>query len=478
MTQTLIATLVAVAIYLAELGGVALAISRKRDAPSAIAWSLAIIFLPVIGLAAFLLFGLERIPRRLKRKAAQARNVRDLFKRQLTDSQAVATMEARRGWQGLGLLAENAGAPPIMEGNDVKLLEHGQPAFDAIIEAISAAKHHVHVEEYIFRDDRLGRELLDAMIERARAGIKVRLLVDAVGSFGNWRTIRHLKKAGGEGAVFMPLLPWFKATFPNMRNHRKIVVVDGRVGFLGGLNVGEEYAGRRFRNRHWADAHLRIAGPAVSEVQRVFLEDWDFATGHMPEAAECFPMIEPCGNSRVQILSGGPDDEQNALRQAYFAAITSADKNLKIATPYLVPDLAMREALKTAAMRGVDVTILTQGKPPDSWLTYWASRYYWDELLCSGVKLFEYQRGMMHAKMVLADHAWATIGSANLDNRSLRLNFEVTASFDSPGDIRLFYERFESELKRARQVTLRGFRKRSLTARAFEELARLASPLL
>jgi cardiolipin synthase len=478
LTDSLIATLIAIAIYVAELIGVGVAISRKRDAQSAIAWSLAILFLPVIGLLAFIVFGLERVPHRLKRKAQQARNVRERFRKSLTESQAIPTLEARRGWQGMSLLAESAGAPPVMGGNEVKLLDHGQPAFDAIIEAIQGAKHHVHVEEYIFRDDRLGRELLDAMIERARAGVKVRLLVDALGSFGNWRLISRLRKAGGEGAIFMPLLPWFKATFPNMRNHRKIIVVDGATGFLGGLNVGEEYVGRRFKNRHWADAHLRIKGPAVSEIQRVFLEDWDFATGELPDNSECFPAVAPCGDARVQIVSGGPDDEQNALRQVYFAAITSADKNLKIATPYLVPDLAMREALKTAAMRGVEVSILTQGKPPDSWFTYWASRYYWDELLAAGVKLYEYNRGMMHAKMLLCDNAWAAVGSANLDNRSLRINFEVTAAIDSPADVETCYARFADELKRARRVTLRSFRKRRITARALEEVARLAAPLL
>jgi len=365
-----------------------------------------------------------------------------------------------------------------MGGNAVKLLDHGQPAFDSIVEAVRNAKHHVHVEEYIFRDDRLGRELLDVMIERAKAGVKVRLLVDAIGSFGNWRLLRRLKKAGGEGAVFMPLLPFSKSLSPNLRNHRKITVVDGHTGFLGGLNVGEEYVGRRFSNRHWADAHLRITGPAVSEIQRVFLEDWDFAAGTIPNAAEYFPNTPVIGKSRVQILSGGPDDEKNALRLAYFATITSADKNLKIATPYLVPDLAMREALKTAAMRGIDVTILTQGKPPDSWLTYWASRYYWEELLAAGVKVYEYKRGMMHSKMLLADNEWATIGSANLDNRSLRLNFEVSATLDAPEDIEICYARFAADLKRARRVTLKAFQKRSLMARAFEEVARMAAPLL
>ncbi len=478
MTDSILATLIAVAVYVAELLGVGLAISRKRDAQSAIAWSLAILFLPVVGLLAFLVFGFERVPSRLKRKAAQTRNVRMLLRKKLTDSQSMPTMDARRGWQGMCMLAESAGAAPVSGGNAMTLLAHGQPAFDSIVESIRAAKNHVHVEEYIFRDDRLGREILDAMIERARAGVKVRLLLDALGSFGNWRLIRRLRAAGGEGAVFMPLFPWFKTTFPNMRNHRKIIVVDGQIGFLGGLNVGEEYVGRRFKRRYWADAHVRISGPAVNEIQRVFLEDWEFATSTLPDDPALFPHVAPQGSARVQIISGGPDDEQNALRHAYFAAITSADKNLNIATPYLVPDLAMREALKTAAMRGVDVTILTQGKPPDSWLTYWASRYYWEELLTVGVKLYEYPRGMMHAKMLLADDAWAAVGSANLDNRSLRINFEVTAAIDSQPDVAACYARFAEELKRSRRITLKAFRKRRFMARAFEEVARLAAPLL
>ena len=473
-----IGVITAAALYLAEIAGVALAISRKRDAQSAIAWSLAILFIPFVGLIAYLVFGLERIPRRLRKKAAHVRTIRPMLRKSLTESQIVTAMAARLGWHSLGRLAEAAGAPAIAEGNEVTLLEQGQPAFDAIIEAIRKAKSHVHVEEYIFRDDRLGRELLDAMIERAKAGVKVRLLIDAIGLFGTWRLLARLRKAGGEGAVFMPLLPFTKFFFPNLRNHRKIIVVDGVTAFLGGLNVGEEYVGRRFRNRYWCDAHLSINGPAAADIQRVFLEDWDFATGRLPDHAECFPPCPVVGTSRVQVVCGGPEEDHNALRQVYYGAIACADKNLKIATPYLVPDLALREALKTAAMRGVDVTILTQGKPPDSWLTYWASRYYWEELLAAGVKIYEYQRGMMHSKMMMADDEWAAVGSANLDNRSLRLNFEITSTFDTPRDIEMIYARFAHDLEGAKQITPAAFKKRKLPARMLEEVARLAAPLL
>jgi cardiolipin synthase len=465
-------------LYFASLGGVALAISRKRDAQSAIAWSLGIFFFPGIGLLSFLLFGLERMPGRLKRKVKHYLVVRERHKKKLTKIEKALILEQRNGWNSLGLLAENSGAPPITGGNQVTLLSHGLPAFESILESIRAAKRHVHVEEYIFHNDRAGRAILDAMIERAKAGLKVRLLVDAVGSFGNWAMFKKLKTAGGEAAVFMPLLPLSKFLSSNLRNHRKIIVVDGETAFLGGMNVGDEYVGLRFKRRHWCDAHFRVRGPSVPEIQRVFLEDWDFATGQVTESDDCFPMCPIDGESRVQIISGGPDQDQNAIKHVYFAAINVAQKNVKIATPYLVPDLAMREALKTAAMRGTDVTILTQGRPPDSWLTYWCSRYFWEELLTAGVKIYEYKKGVMHAKMLLCDDAWGSIGSANIDNRSLRLNFEIAGTFDSPKDIATFYKRFEDELKDAKQITLENFKKRPRRDRFLEEVARMAAPLL
>lgn len=478
MPESLITALVLGAVYLLDLAAIALVFARKRDAPSVVSWVLAILMLPALGALLFFVFGLDRVPRRLKRKLAHREALPELVPGASTGTFADEKEGGRAGWEGLCALAEHNGAPPVRGGNAVTLLAEGEEAFESIFAAVREARHHVHVLEYIFRDDRLGHELLGLMIEKARQGLEVRLLVDAVGTLTAWKLIRKLKAAGGEGAVFMPLLPYGKVFMPNLRNHRKIIICDGETGFLGGLNVGEEYSSRRFRRRHWQDAHIRIRGPAVHDLQRVFMGDWDFAAGKHPEGKAYYPPVKPCGESRAQIVASGPDEENNSLHQLFFAAITRARYRLRIATPYLVPDPSLRDALKVAARRGVEVTILTQGRPPDHWPTYWCSRYFWPELIEAGVRIYEYQAGIMHAKVLIADDHWSAIGSANLDNRSLRLNFEVMAVLDSDPDAMAANTHFDAELKKAVPATLEKLAASPWHEKTLEGLFRLLAPLL
>ena len=469
--ETLIATLAVAALYGANLAAIAYAIARKRDAASALAWSLAIAFLPGIGLLAFLVFGLNRLPRRLHR-VIKRRPVR-------SDGEPSGQVAYRAAhWEGIDRLACVLGAEPARGGNEVLLLHEGAETFEAIKEAISAARHHVHVEEYIFRDDALGRQLLELMIERAKAGIEVRLMVDAFGTGEAKRLIRDLKQAGGEGAVFLPLFPFGKIFTANLRNHRKIIVCDGEVGFLGGMNVGNEYFGRRWRNRYWCDAHLRLKGPAVTDLQRVFADDWRVAAGRDLEDGPYFPEVAAQGDSDVQIVASGPDQDENAMRGLLFAAITRASRKVRVSSPYLVPDSTLRDALKCAAARGVKVELLTQGHPPEIWLTYMCSRHYWEELLNAGVRIYQYGKGILHAKSVIVDDRWAALGSANLDNRSLRLNFEVAALLYGERDAAEANARFERDLADSEQVESESFNARPWHSRALESAARLAAPLL
>lgn len=478
MPESVVAALALLAIYMLDIAAIALAVARKRDTASIVSWVLTILFLPGAGALLFFLFGLNRVPRRLKRIMARRETLPEVVRGASTQTFDDENEGGRAGWEGLCLMAEKCGAPPVRGGNAVTLLADGGEAFDAIFAAVREAGRHVHVLEYIFRDDRLGHELLDLMIEKARQGVEVRLLVDAIGTLGSWKLIRRLKAAGGQGAVFMPLLPYGKVFMPNLRNHRKIIVCDGQTGFLGGMNVGEEYSSRRFRRRHWQDAHIRIRGPAVHDLQRVFMGDWDFATGKHPEGEVYYPPVKPSGQSRTQIVASGPDEEHNSLHQLFFAAITRARYKLRIATPYLVPDTGLRDALKVAARRGVEVTVLTQGRPPDHWPTYWCSRYFWAELIEAGVRIYEYQAGVMHAKVLIADDHWSAIGSANLDNRSLRLNFEVMAVLDSDPDAVAANRRFDEELNKATPVTLQQLEHSPWQELMLQGLFRLFAPLL
>lgn len=450
--------------------------ARKRDPASAVSWTLAILFVPVLGLLSFLLFGRDRLPWRLKGK----RRHRPDFARRMARfiPERGAGTASREGFQGIGRLAEQTGNAPIREGNKVTGLLEGPEAFESIKEAIAAARHHVHIEEYIFRDDSLGRQLLELLCRRAREGVQVRLLVDAVGTGASRRLIGDLKRAGGQGEVFLPLFPFGKALTPNLRNHRKIIVCDGRVGFLGGMNVGDEYFGLKLKNRYWCDWHMRVEGPVVSDLQRVFVEDWDFATGRELSAPEYFPNPEPCGDSRVQIVHSGPDEEVNSTRQVFFAAITRAQHRVCISSPYFVPDQAIREALRTAALRGVRVEVLTQGWPPETYATYFASRFYWEELLHAGVRIYEYENKVLHGKGMIVDSEWAAIGSSNLDPRSMQLNFEVLGLIDSPLDAGYCQAHVDRMLAQSRQVRQSELARRGLLARAAESTARLFSPLL
>ncbi|MEM7233344.1 MAG: phospholipase D-like domain-containing protein, partial [Planctomycetota bacterium] len=283
---------------------------------------------------------------------------------------------------------------------------------------------------------------------------------------------------GGESAVFMPLLPLRKRFAPNLRNHRKLVVCDGSVGFFGGLNIGEEYLGRRSKRPHWCDAHMKVEGPAVSDLQRVFIEDWDFATERLLSEREYAPNVEPAGDAALQVVSGGPDRETNPIYQIYFTAMSLARKRLLIVSPYVVPTQGIRDAILSAALRGVEVTILTQAPPPDHWVPYWAAAYLWEDFLEAGVRIFRYRSGMMHAKVILVDGAWASVGSANLDYRSLTTNFELIGVVDGEAEVAKIEERFRQELEESDELNLEEFCERSRWQRAAEVGAHLLGPLL
>jgi cardiolipin synthase len=374
--------------------------------------------------------------------------------------------------------ALRVGGAPASEGNEVEIYRDGVEAFEAKFAAIRAAAHHIHLEYFILHDDGTGRALIDLLCEKARKGVEVRLLVDAIGSRGVHRLLEKLRQAGGQVAFFLPPR-FYKPRFTiGLRNHRKILICDGRVGFMGGLNIGDEYLGKVPFFGYWRDTHLQIGGPAVLALQRVFVEDWDFAFDELLTGNTCFPKPVQPGDVRLQIVWSGPDQENNASREIYFAAFTAARRKLWISTPYLVPDSALLAGLRSAALRGVDVRILTQSYPPDHWLPYWAGRYFWEDLMSCGVRIFEYRKGMLHAKVLLADDAWASVGSSNLDIRSIRLNFEINCHIHTQRVVSRLEEMFLQDLGNAREVNLGRFRHRSWRGRLAENVCRLFSPLL
>jgi cardiolipin synthase len=446
----------------------------KRETMSAIAWSLTVILLPIFGAVFFLIFGVQSIARPMARKQRRKSAYKLLMG---TDRRANADTPSR--WDNLAKLAYQGDGFPVTDGNAVTLYHDTQPAYDAMLEAIRSARHHVHVQFFIFRGDQSGKRFLDALKECSSRGVEVRFLYDSVGSYNlPRRCLREVRQAGGMVAAFLPILNPLYRFRVNLRNHRKIVVVDGRIGFTGGVNIGDEYLGLNPKFGHWRDTFLRVEGPAVQGLQRIFLEDWDFATNESVHGVSYYPRFDRLpGCSQVQVVHSGPDSDYKAIRETYFAAILNARKRVWIASPYFVPDTGILNALSLMARSGIDVRFLGLFRP-DKWLPYLAARFYWTDMLAAGVKIYQYAPGMMHAKLILVDGEWASVGTANLDNRSLLLNFEVNCQIFDERLVAELEEVFLRDLSHSVRINGVTYSSRPWLSQLAENAARLFSPVL
>lgn len=452
---------------------------EKRPPLATLAWIFGLAAVPIGGFVVYFFLGHRRVKKnRLKRLRARlgVRDAKDAMAG--AGAAAVVALHDARARQLMQLATHVAGSPPST-CRSLRVLENGAATFDAIEAAITGAKHHVHLEYYIFEPDRAGTRMRDVLVERARAGVEVRLLVDGVGSHRLSRGfLRPLRDAGAQVARFGAVtLARVSPRLVNFRTHRKIAVCDGTVGFVGGINVTDDEDERVRGANALRDTHLEMTGPAVRWLQLVFLEDWHYATGHAPTTPKYFPECEENGTRAVQILASGPDHDLEAIKKLYFAAIASARERVLITTPYFVPDEAMLEAISTAALRGVDVRLLVP-KRSDSRLVTAAGRSYYDELVAVGVRVFEYGPAMVHAKTLVVDEAFAAVGSANMDGRSFRLNFEVAAiAYDAALASELAAS-FERDLEHAREVRRDRSARAPLARRLGEAGARLLSPIL
>ena len=477
-TQAIVVLAATQALYLLVL--VVWIVMQKRPPVATLAWIFGLALLPLLGLAIYFLFGPRRIrTTRIQRLRARNWMAAGLDMRTASNSgQHVGIPPQLLPLARLGTLVAGM---PAAACSQVHLLKDGAQTFEALLSAIRQAKHHIHLEYYIFHPDALGLRFLEALTERAKAGIHVRLLLDAVGSSRMRR--RHLKPlqaAGGEVAFFHPVRLFSFKPRVNFRTHRKLVVVDGHTGFLGGLNIAKE-ADERLSPKAYRDTHVHLEGSAVRWLQTVFWEDWNYATGkahpeeaYFPSYSQSHPhCLQPhC----IQLIPSGPDLRFKAIRDVYFSAIGLAQHRIWISTPYFVPDEAMLTALTNAALRGVDVRILLP-KRSDSWLVTLASRSYYDELLLAGVRLFEYLPRLLHAKTLLVDNALSIIGTANMDVRSFELNFEISALFYGQAMAQALTQCFLEDAE-ASCALLRFRGKRPFSQRFLESFARLLSPLL
>lgn len=445
--------------------------------PSArFAWILVILLLPYVGAALAIVLGVNRIKRggSDRQKAA-----RELSRHLPEPGPAVdAPADAHERLRDLARLGQDLTGEPLVGGNAVTVIERTPEAFARLEAGMRAAKESLHVTFYIWRQDKIGTRLRDVMIDKAREGVSVRFLYDGIGSMSLGRKfLRQMRAAGVHVAPFAAGQSFRDRWSVNLRNHRKIVVVDGDVAFTGGMNVGDEYLGRSKNFGFWRDTSIQLAGPAAARLQVVFARDWYHATGE--------PLTEPAlyrtdaspGDAAIQTLSGGPDDDVPVFWTLLFAAVTAANESVTLATGYFVPPDPLLTAMTTAARRGVKVRLLTAGKNTYTH-TLWAGRAYYAHLLRAGAEVYEYQRGLFHAKTAVVDGCWWFVGTPNLDMRSLMLNFEDAVAGYDPKIAGELERQFDADLKHSRAFDREAWEKRGVGHRLAEETCRLLAPVL
>lgn len=448
-------------------------ILQRRSAAATVAWLFALTFLPVVGLIIYRIIGPLRLERKRIKRNANRRVVKEALEALAAiDDHGVEHLQLARVGMELGE------ASPL-RAVDVDVYLDGDSAYAAILAAVAAAAHHIHLEYYIWEPDKIGVELRDALIARQKAGVAVRMVVDWTGSNKLKKAfLAPLREAGVDIAWFNPVkLRSLRLRRPDFRTHRKIVVCDGRVGFTGGMNITDNHSKARCAD-YWRDTHMRMTGAAVWPLQRLFVEDWYFAAGTMcPIDADTFPTHEKAGEHVVQVIGSGPDSAAFAIHKVLFTAINQATDRLWLTSPYFVPDDALLTALISAGLRDVDVRLLIP-KKGDSRLVDLAARSYLPELLAAGVRVYEYEERFIHAKTMLCDDDVGVIGTANLDNRSFRLNFEVIAIAYGAKVNRELADAFTHDLTGARELTEGDIAKLRLRTRFGQAAARLISPLL
>ena len=453
---------------------------ERRDPVRAVSWIAVVVLLPGIGLILFIFFGQNY----RKQKIFNRKEIKDLRQIEILSDKQVGRID---DWQHpdikshaeiIKLLLNNSKSLLTLD-NKVEILHNGANTFAAIKEALRGAKRSIHLEYYILEADALGNEIADILCERSRAGVEVRLLYDDVGSWSLPRSYtRRLKAAGVELGKFMPVVfPWLTSK-ANYRNHRKVIVVDGMVGFTGGLNIADRYI-KGTKRGVWRDTHLKITGQAVRMLQMTFVTDWYFTTQRLlSDRSKYFPPIDlSVGRTAVQIALSGPDSPHAAIMQAFFSAVASAKHHIYISTPYFLPGEALLTAIKVASMSGVDVRIMLP-MHSDSMLVHWASRSYFTELLEAKVNVYLYQKGFNHSKILSVDSSFCSIGSANMDERSFVDNFEITAMIYDEATTEELETAFLEDLKSSQKLTLLGWENRKVKDNFKEAAARLFSPLL
>jgi cardiolipin synthase len=471
-------------IYVGIIAAVCLIIIYDTDqAPKTLAYLLFTIFVPVVGVIFYLFFGINLRKRKLfEKKMLADEATMDAWHRRIVQqaNEKLESMDpALQFAQPLIHLLLNDGYNPLTYANRVELLYNGEEKMPDLLKALQTARHHIHLEYYIIEDDDTTRELQCILIQKAKEGVQVRLIYDDFGSKAiRGKFVQELRATGAEVYPFNKVRWLLWASKINYRNHRKIAVIDGVSGWVGGINLCEKYINTPGK-LYWRDTHLRIDGPAVWHLQHIFLKDWNFCSNQQIGLdAGLFPNPPlHLPGTCMQMVAGGPDCPRSVIMLSMLKAINLAQRNLYITTPYFIPDISIVNALKMAALSGVDVRLLVPGIS-DSYTVNAAAKSYYRELLKVGIKIYLYQKGFVHAKTMVVDNTLAVVGTANMDIRSFDINFEINANMYDPHVAHQLASHFLDDIKEAEALDYETWQQRPFWKIWPERIARLLSPLL
>jgi len=449
---------------------------ENRNPVKSIAWITVLIMLPIVGFVFYIFFG-KNIRRRIVLSRRSLHKVKRNSMIIASDIEQISSDVLPPEQRNIATLARNSCDALAYEGNELKVYTDGVDVFEDIFEDIKQAKHHIHLEYYIFLADEIGRKMIDVLIGKVKEGVAVRVIIDDVGSWQMPKiTIREMQNQGIEVMSFLKVGLPFLSSKVNYRNHRKILIIDGKVGFTGGINIADRYV-KGLKWGKWRDTHLRVEGPAVHGLQKIFLTDWYFVNRELITDVVFYPDLIKSGSSLVQIITSGPNTLWNSVMQVYFMAIVQAREYVYIQTPYFLPTDSIITALQTAVLGGVDVRIILPMRS-DAKITLASSYSYMWEMLKAGVKMYFYEPGFLHSKTIVIDDKLFTVGSTNMDFRSFEQNFEVNALVFDPEIAVKMRKIFEQDLADSVRVNAGTWRKRPVKVRLKESIARLFSPLL
>lgn len=455
---------------------------ERRNPTSVWAWVLILIFFPIGGFILYLFLGQDLRRKKLFKDKIIEDEISRIIRTQedkLVKNELYNTDPYFNNYKDMIMFNLISNSSIYTQDNEIELFTEGTKKFNNLLSSICNAKSFIHVQYYIFRNDEVSHMIGEALCKKAQEGVEVRVLYDGMGCIRMRKNFwKSLENNGVKVAEFFPpFVPKINLRV-NFRNHRKIVIIDGNIGYVGGFNVGKEYIGKSKKFGYWRDTHLKIIGSSVDSLQMRFLFDWKYASKeNLIHIEKYFPPKMLIGKKGMQIVSSGPDSNQQNIRNNYLKLIMKAKNNIYIQTPYFIPDDAILEALKIASLSGIDVRVMIPDKP-DHPFVYWASMSYIGELLNTGAKCYKYTNGFLHSKVITIDGLTSSVGTANMDIRSFKLNFEVNALIYNKETTMQLEECFMKDIRHSNEITKYLYSRRSLIIKFKESISRLLSPVL